>query len=93
MYDAKNNSDFWKAFMRIRVLVYVRQSLERWKKIKMLEGGSLVKSGSNMSVWVQTAICVGSLDIWMSTVIFCLPRVMIMGLVDRGIDWSRDKEV
>jgi len=35
-YDANNNSNLWKLYMRIRVLLDARNSLKRTSKIKKL---------------------------------------------------------
>jgi hypothetical protein len=38
-YDAKNNSNFWRKFMRIRVMLDVRRPLKRTKRLKKPGGG------------------------------------------------------
>lgn len=37
-YDAKNNSSFWKSYMRIRVKLDVRKPLKRGKKLRLDDG-------------------------------------------------------
>lgn len=37
-YEPKNNSDFWKSFMRVRVTLDVKKSLKRGKKIGLTNG-------------------------------------------------------
>jgi len=63
-YDAKNNSNFLRSYMRIRVLLDVTKPLKRQKKIlKKKQGEIPVTSNSSMNAWVTTVIFVVCWDI------------------------------
>jgi 14-3-3 protein epsilon len=41
-YDAKNSSNFWRNYMRIKVNIDVRKPLRRGKKISTMDGGTSI---------------------------------------------------
>lgn len=63
-YDPRNNSDFWKSYMRIRVSVDVRKSLRRGNKINV--GGDNIKvvrfKYERLSVFCYLCGALGHLD-------------------------------